>query len=70
MIEDILYSINTFLLHHPHLLRVMHLLFWIKYWALMAIMGVFVYLAYSEDHQRGQEKRQTAEAASDGSFLA
>ncbi len=70
MIEDILYSINTFLLHHPHLLRVMHLLFWIKYWALMALMGIFVYLAYSEDYQRAREKRLAAEAASNGNFLA
>lgn len=70
MIEDILYSINTLLLHHPHLLRVMHVLFWVKYWILTGLMGVFVFLAYAEDYKRSEEKRQTAESKSAGRFLA
>lgn len=70
MLEELVYSINAFLVHHPHLLRVMHLLFWVKYWILMGLIGVFVYLVYSEDHRRAEEKRQAAEAKSPGRFLA
>lgn len=70
MFEEFLYSVNTFLLHHPHLLRVMHLLFWVKYWLLMALMGVFVYLVYSEDYKRAEEKRRADEAKAPGRFLA
>lgn len=70
MFEEFLFSINTFLLHHPHLLRVMHALFWVKYWILMALMGVFVFLVYSEDHRRAEEKRRAAEAKTPGRFLA
>jgi hypothetical protein len=51
MIEDLMHSLNGMLLQHPDLLHVMYVLFWIKYWILTAIMGVFLYLVYFRNQQ-------------------
>ncbi len=51
MIENLAHTVNTLLVQHPNLLHLMHVLFWVKYWILVAIMGIFIYLAYFRDKQ-------------------
>jgi hypothetical protein len=70
MIENLLDSLNALLLQHTHLLHLMHVLFWIRYWILMAIMGVFIYLVYTDARQDLAGKRAAAKPAPGGIFIA
>ncbi|QSA98364.1 hypothetical protein [Methylococcus sp. EFPC2] len=70
MIESLLDTINLFLLQHPHLLHVMHTLFWIKYWLLLAIVGLFVYLVYTNDEHKFGATSGEIDPASESIFLA
>ena len=70
MIEHWLDSLNALLLQHPPLLHLMHTLFWIKHWILMAIMGVFLYLVYTDDQPELSNKRTTVEPVPGEVFIA
>lgn len=70
MIENLLDSLNVLLLQHPHLLQVMHTLFWIKYWLLLGIVGVFIYLAFTDDAQPLPGANHPAKAISETLFIA
>jgi len=70
MIENLLESLNALLLQHPHLVHLMHTLFWIKHWILMGIMGVFIYLIYTDEQQALSRKRTTLKPAPGGIFIA
>lgn len=70
MIENLVDQINAALLLHPHLLHLMHTLFWVKYWMLMGIMGVFIYLVYSEDKQQERRKQSPAQQEAEHIFIA
>jgi len=70
MIENLVDYINATLLLHPHLLQLMHTLFWVKYWLLMGLMGVFIYLVYSEDKQENMRKQSAARREAEHIFIA
>lgn len=70
MMQNLLESLNALLLHHPHLLHLMRIFFWIKHWILMGIMGVFIYLIYTDDRQPLPQRRKMLKPASDDVFVA
>jgi hypothetical protein len=68
MLENFLDTLNVLLLQHPHLLGVMHFLFWFKSWLLLGVFSVFVYLVYTE--QRLPGKRKLLKRQTQGVFIA
>lgn len=70
MIENLLDSLNLLLLQHPHVLHVMHTLFWIKYWLLLGIVGIFIYLVYSDGDHMIASKTGAADPATESIFIA
>jgi hypothetical protein len=70
MIENLVDQINAALVLHPHLLQLMHTLFWVKYWILMGLIGVFLYLVYSEDVQEERRKRTVTRQEAKHIFIA
>jgi hypothetical protein len=48
MIRDFFSQFNAYLAGHPSFLAKLKLLFWIKYWALTGLMGLFLYLIFRE----------------------
>ena len=55
MFERFFTQFNAYLLSHPTFLAKLKLLFWIKYWALMLLMGFFLYLIFREQGFRRVE---------------
>lgn len=70
MIENLADFINAMLLQHPHLLRLMRTLFWVKYWALTGIMGVFIGLVYFGDQRNDVPKGKPDEQTEKRIFIA
>ncbi len=70
MIEDLLQSLNMLLLQHPHLLHVMHTLFWFKYWILVGIFWGFVYLVYTENKLIASGTRKRSKSETETAFIA
>jgi hypothetical protein len=68
MLRDFFSRFNAYLAGHPGFLAKLKLLFWIKYWALTGLMGVFLYLIYRERGWR--RKTPTASRAAGHSFEA
>lgn len=58
MLQDFFRHFNAYLAGHPGFLAKLKLLFWIKYWALTLLMGVFLFLIYRE---RGWRRKTPAE---------
>lgn len=59
MLREFFNQFNSYLLGHPAFLAKLKLLFWIKYWALTILMGVFVFLIYRE---RGWRRKTPADS--------
>ena len=55
MFENFFRQFNAYLLGHPAFLAKLKLLFWIKSWALMLLMGFFLYLIFREQGFRRLE---------------
>jgi hypothetical protein len=70
MFDDPLASLNTLLLQHPHLLQVMHTLFWFKSYLLLAIYGIFVYLAFTDRQLNAVQSRGSRKAKPRGVLIA
>ncbi len=70
MIEELLEHLNMLLLQHPHLLHVMHILFWVKYWLLVGIFWGFVYVVYKEDKMINSGVRKRIKSKTETSFIA
>jgi hypothetical protein len=71
MFENLFDSLNLLLLQHPHVLHVMRTLFWVKYWLLLGIVGVFVYLVYTDQDNKITPKNNGTPKPAPGSvFIA
>ncbi|MDF9391225.1 MULTISPECIES: hypothetical protein [Methylococcus] len=53
MFENFFAEFNAYLLGHPAFLAKLKFLFWLKYWILIGLMAVFIYLLYKERHADG-----------------
>lgn len=39
-------AFNAYAATHPDVLKLMHVLFWVRWWLFMAMIGVFLYLIF------------------------
>ncbi len=39
-------AFNAYAATHPEILKVMHVLFWLRWWVFVIMMGVFVYMIF------------------------
>ncbi|QXP93392.1 hypothetical protein [Methylococcus capsulatus] len=62
MIENFFAEFNAYLLGHPVLLAKLKFLFWLKYWILIGLMAVFIYLLYKERHAGGNSPSHRPDA--------
>jgi hypothetical protein len=71
-------NINAFIMHDPALLALVQFLFWVKYWILLGIAGIFVFLVYAEDVKKKRaekvpvplDQQNTRRKSQDDYFLA
>ncbi|MFO1417943.1 MAG: hypothetical protein U1E83_04675 [Methylotetracoccus sp.] len=57
MFETLFSEFNHYLMRNPGAFGKLKLLFWIKYWALLLIFSVFLYLVYREQYLRKRQRR-------------
>lgn len=58
MFRQLFDQLNAYLLTHPAMLSKLQLLFWIKYWCLIAIMLFFLYLVYFKNDAKPAAKKK------------
>ncbi|QXP84894.1 hypothetical protein ABZN20_10985 [Methylococcus sp. ANG] len=71
MFENFFAEFNAYLLGHPAFLAKLKFLFWLKYWILIGLMAVFIYLLYKErGADAGSPSRKPGALHGYGSFEA
>jgi len=46
--HEFLQAFNAYAATHPDILKVMHLLFWLRWWLFVGLIGTFVYLMWAD----------------------
>ncbi|BCX88866.1 hypothetical protein MIN45_P1236 [Methylomarinovum tepidoasis] len=51
-------AFNTYAATHPEVLKVMHVLFWLRWWLFVALIGAFIYLMWADRRRYLAEQRR------------
>ncbi len=51
-------AFNAYAIAHPEVLKVMHVLFWLRWWLFMGLIGTFVYLMWADRRRYLAEQRR------------
>ncbi len=51
-------AFNAYAATHPEVLKVMHVLFWVRWWFFMGLIGIFLYLMWADRRRYLAEQRR------------